>query len=285
MQELDDLSRPSIFEYEDYRVYLKDLYSFLKKQRMQFSFRYFSKRAGFTSPNFLKLVIENKRNLSSDSIARFSTALKLTASESEFFNRLVHFNQSQTEADKAHWSLQLLRCKGFQKIHPLRQAEYSYYANWYYVPIREMVGLKSFRDDPLWISQHFRPALTTDQVKTALHHLQDLNLISKDEKGLWTQTQKSITTGNEVHHNFVKQYHQQMIQKASDAIDFYPRELREISAVCIPVSKNKLEDIKKMIQDFRKELLAVAESDEDANSIYQLNIQCFPVALPTKDDI
>lgn len=268
---------PSIYEYEDYRIFLSDLYKFFKNQKASFSYRYFAQRAGFTSPNFLKLVIENKRNLSVDSIERFAYALKLNKSETEFFGYLVHFNQADTEKEKARWAKQLLRSKGFQKIHPLRQAEYSYYANWYYIPIREMIALKNFKDEPAWIASRFTPALTLNQVTDALDHLEQLQMIERNASGCWVQTRKSVSTGNEVHNSFVKQYHRDMIQKGAECIDSVARELREVSSVCIPISSEKRNEIKKMIQQFRREIMALAESDTDPESIYQLNIQWFPL--------
>ncbi len=78
-------ARPLIFEYSSYRDYLRDLYSYLKASRPYFSYRYFAAKAGFNSPNFLKLVIDGKRNLSSDSVKRFATALKLERDELAFF--------------------------------------------------------------------------------------------------------------------------------------------------------------------------------------------------------
>ena len=96
--------RPSLFEYENYRSFLKDYFTFSKQQLPQFSYRYFAQKAGFRSPNFLKLVMDGKRNLSSQSIEQFSKAFKLSSIESEFFSYLVHFNQSEDDAQKILWA-------------------------------------------------------------------------------------------------------------------------------------------------------------------------------------
>ena len=50
--------------------------SYLKATKPQFSYRYFSRVAGFSSPNFLKLVAEGQRNLSPKSIAKFAKKLR-----------------------------------------------------------------------------------------------------------------------------------------------------------------------------------------------------------------
>ena len=65
----------SLFEYMNYRDYLRDYYAEKKKQHAFYSFRLFAQKAGFASPNFFKLVIDGKRNMSKESVFRFSKAL------------------------------------------------------------------------------------------------------------------------------------------------------------------------------------------------------------------
>lgn len=280
-----EISRPTIFEYENYRSFLKDYVAYSKNKHPQFSYRYIAQKAGFTSPNFLKLVIDGKRNLSPKSLLQFAKAFKFSNSETEFFESLVHFNQSQEESQKAHWAQKILSCKGLQKIHPLRQAEYAYYANWYYIPLREMILLKNFKEDPQWLAQQFEPELTVQQVQLAIEDLLKIGMIARNDQGQLVQVQKSVSTGNEVSHNFVKQYHKDMIQKGADSIDNTPKTLREVSAVCIPISVASREEIKIKIQQFRKEILAIAENSDAAEEIYQLNIQWFPLLAVKKGSL
>jgi len=90
----NELNNISIFEYDDYRAYLRDLYEHLKKTGTHFSYRSFSSKAGFRSPNILKLVIDGKRNLSPQSVQKFARALNLKKDEAEFFRILVNLNQA-----------------------------------------------------------------------------------------------------------------------------------------------------------------------------------------------
>ena len=53
-----------IFEYDDYRIFLKDFFNAKKQEKPSFSQRYFAKKVGFNAHNFCTLVIEGKRNLS-----------------------------------------------------------------------------------------------------------------------------------------------------------------------------------------------------------------------------
>lgn len=279
METLKLAARPNIFEYGDYRKFLEDSYHYLKANHRQFSFRYFSKRAGFSSPNFLKLVIEGKRNLSDDSIPGFAQALKLAKSESEFFTHLVHFSQAKTPSARAESAQAMMRSKTYLKIHPLQQAEYAYYACWYYIPVRELVNTLEFEESAEWVSQRLRPRITNEEASKALRDLEALRLIVRGEDGRLRQAQRTVTTANEVSSTAIVRYHKDMLGLAADSIDNVPRDKREISAACVPVSKATAAKLKTMIQDFRQQLLAIAEEDQaPADTVYQINLQLFPLS-------
>lgn len=59
-----------VYGYLDYRAFLADLYT--AKKARGFSYRSFSRRAGLSSPNYLKLVIDGQRNLSAKMAERFA---------------------------------------------------------------------------------------------------------------------------------------------------------------------------------------------------------------------
>ena len=58
----------SVYEYFDYRRFLKDRFDDLKKKNPRFSIRLFNRLAGAKSTSFLKNVMEGKRNLADNGI-------------------------------------------------------------------------------------------------------------------------------------------------------------------------------------------------------------------------
>ena len=76
---------PNIFEYYDYRLFLRDLVEYERKRNPVFSNRYIVRRAGFKSPTALKHVIDGKRNLSLESANKFASALKIEGSKGIIF--------------------------------------------------------------------------------------------------------------------------------------------------------------------------------------------------------
>src|SRR5262249_17960372 len=131
--------RPNIFLYEDYRSFLKDLYRYLKETQRGFSHRFFSKKAGFTSPNMLQLVIDGKRNVTSKTVGKFIRGLKLNQQESEFFIALVDFNQAPSSEEKSRAFRGMAQCRKFREIHELTKEIFHFYSHWFHVVIREMI--------------------------------------------------------------------------------------------------------------------------------------------------
>ncbi|QQR81755.1 MAG: TIGR02147 family protein [Deltaproteobacteria bacterium] len=129
-------TRPHIFEYLNYRTFLRDLFQFKKDEKLGFSFRTFSRLAGLKSSNFLKLIIDGKRNLSADAIHKFAKAFKLTKEETQFFETLVHFDQAQSVEEKNFYYERVMRSKSYQDVRPLDASQYTYFSNWHFVALR-----------------------------------------------------------------------------------------------------------------------------------------------------
>jgi uncharacterized protein (TIGR02147 family) len=267
---------PNIFEYGNYREFLRDLYEHEKATHPKFSFRFFSKQAGFSSPNFLKLVIEGKRNLSAESIVRFAKALKLTQPQAAFFRSLVLFNQAATTEERGLWAQEILKSKVYRKLHPLHAAEYAYYSRWYNVAVRELMGLPSFREDPDWIARAFSPAIGVNEAREAIESLVELGLVRR-EGGKLERTEAILTTGDEVSSSAVAQFHREMLAKAADSIDRVAAPERDISALTVSVSAARAKEIKALLQRVRKEILAIADGDPAPDRVVQVCMQLFPL--------
>lgn len=109
-------NKPCIFDYLDYRLYLRDLYEFYKETTTYFSYRYFAGQAQLSSPSFLKLVMDGKRNLSQESTEKFIHAFRLDNDQAEFFRTLVSFNQSSSAHAKVRWYQDIQDQKNKKKL-------------------------------------------------------------------------------------------------------------------------------------------------------------------------
>ncbi len=276
-------TKPDILNYTDFRKYLRDLYDFLKETTPYFSYRYFSKMAGFSSPNFYKLVADNKRNISADAIERFTKALKLDVKEARYFRLLVLMNQAATPEERDYFMRQLLKTKGVRHAKPLSEAQYDYYSQWYHIPLRELVARSDFKNDPKWIADQFTPPLSEKEVREGLVTLKKLGLVSKTSDGQFVQSSNAVTTGDDVTNVAVANYHRQMIQMGSEALERFKASERDVSSLTMGMSKATAAKVRKMIREFRKEIIAVVGEDKEVEDIVQFNMQLFPLSQKKKE--
>ena len=105
----------NIFEYLDYREFLKAYYDYHKKNDSQFSHRVMCRKMGFTSPNFLKMVIDKERNIGRTSVQKIITGLELKKKEAEYFSYLVFFVKAKTRVEKNYFYGQSLLLNTFYR--------------------------------------------------------------------------------------------------------------------------------------------------------------------------
>lgn len=79
-----------IYEYTDYRLYLKEYMESKKSENKSFSYRNFTLRAGLTTSNYVQKVINNERSLGPKTTEQFIKGLGLKKKEAEYFRKLLN---------------------------------------------------------------------------------------------------------------------------------------------------------------------------------------------------
>lgn len=281
MQTAAVLSPFCIFSFDDYRSLLSALIQKRKDEGKIFSYRWFAKQAGYSSPNFLKLVIEGHRNISDESIEKIIRVFHMNKREGTYFRLLVNLSQAKSSELRQEIAEQLLRLKGFGKAHPLFEQQYRYYSEWYHVAIREMIASGNFNEDAEWIAQQLSPRISVKAVESALKVLEELQLIARDEQGQLQVCHKSISASHPIVKSSVVTFHKAMIQLGSESLDRYKTDEREISSITASFSEESLEKAKELVFELRQRLLHLSEQDQKANRVHQINFQIFPLTTPT----
>ncbi|MCU0673655.1 MAG: TIGR02147 family protein [Myxococcota bacterium] len=273
---------PDVFAYLDYRTYLRAHFAFARERGL--SHRGLARRAGIRSPSFLKSVMDGEKSLAMRTALRVAKACRLEGEAAEYFAHLVAFNQARDD-DTKRASYERLRTFGrWRRIHALDLARDEYFSCWYLPAIRELVSSESFVEDPRWIARQLRPRLKVAQVRKALRTLESLGLLQRDAEGKLRQTDAAVTSGLETGSLQLARFHRAMMQRASEAIDLFPREERDLGALTLCIDDEGLARLKKRVQEFRRELLL----DEPRlagrrNRVVQINVQVFPLSVAVED--
>lgn len=271
-------SKINVFDYLDYRHFLKAWYA-RAKEAHGFSLRKFSAKAGFTSPNFLKMVMDGDRNLTEESLEKFCKALDLNHQEEYFFTNLVFFNQARNHERKDYFYRRLLLSPKFLKLKPIEKDQYEYYSTWYHPVVRELIVTARPHDTFETIAKRVKPAITAQQVRRSVELLARLKFIEMDEKGRWCQTTSCVTTGPEAGDLTMVNYHRDVLDVAYDLISSTKPEQRDVSALTLGIAKGRLGEIKKKIQEFRQEILKMVAGDNQPDQVVLLTLQLLPVTV------
>lgn len=247
--------------------------------RSKLTFREFSVNAGFSSPHFLKLVIDGKRDLTPKSLPKVIQGLNLNEKQADHFINLVHFEQAIHHSERLRIIRKILSHAATRKEHQIESQQLQYYSKWYVVAIREMVELKKFRESPIWISKCLGKEVTPEQVRASIATLLKLNLLERSQDGQLKQTKRYLRPPDEVSNVFVTEFHKEMIRKGSNSIEEYSKDEREVSTVTCGVTPQGFDKIRALLKECRTEIgkIALAEKDQ-ANKVVQVNFQLFPLA-------
>lgn len=272
----------SIFEYWDYRKFLKAYYEDQKARNRAFSFQKMAWKAGFRSKSFFNEVMSGKKNLSSGSLFPIAKALGLEGEAFAYFEALVTFNQCRSVAEKEHWFRRLGAFQKRGKSRIVAREQFEFYSRWYHGTIRELVTWYDFGGDYGRLGRQVKPAIGAGQARASVRLLLKLGLIVPDGK-VYRQADPSITTGEEVLSAAVGSFHVQNLKLAAGSLDACPAKERDVSCIVAGLSDQGFAKIKSHIQDFRKKLVEMIREDGPAARVYHINFQLFPTSEGKSD--
>ena len=119
-------------------------------------------------------------------------------------------------------------------------------------------------------------------VVESMARLEKLELVARIH-GEWKLTGKNMATRAPVANQALREGHRQNIMKSLESLEKHSIEERDISGITMAISKSRLPQAKRLIQDFRRRMSAFLE-EGNKNAVYRLNIQLFPLTEKIKDD-
>ena len=269
-----------IVEYSDFRQYMLDYYE-ERKRRSVFSWREFSKIAGFTSSSYMKVVCDGKSKLSRIGVERTGAAMGLVGFEMEYFRAMVEFGQAATEEKKKAAYENMLAIAKVHKVRVLEGDLFEFYDSWQNPVVRELAPLMPGAT-PGEIAKKCYPEISAAEVQQSLNFLTKAGLLKKAGDSAFVQAETSITGTPDATRLALRGMHRQMSKLATPALDL-PVEQRNFSGVTMGVSRESYERIVKVLDECRRQIIAIAADDKDIDQVYRLNLQLFPLTKNVKE--
>lgn len=269
----------SIYEYADYRAYLKDWYAKARESDGRISYRRLAQDIGFKSPGHFSLIVNGKANLSLKVLDRFIRYLGLTKKEAEYFQALVLYNQAKALDEKKRYFDRMLSFKQF-RVRSIAATQYEFLDKWYYMAVREVLAIHAFKGDYAALAQMIEPAITTEEARKSIDTLKRLGLVTRDAQGRYQRVETVLAAGPEAPAVAVNAFLSQAMDLAKAALDRIPKEDRVLAATTVSVSKDTFEEIREETRNFRKRILEMAQRDPRPDRIYQFQFHVFPLSKP-----
>lgn len=274
------ISMKSILEYKDYRAYMQDYYDY-RKSHGAFSWREFCKLAGFSSPNFLKLVCMGQSSLSKIKIAPAAKAMGLVGYESEYFKQLVLFGNAETDSAKKEALIEMERIAREHKVRVVDADAFQYYESWKYPVIRELAPMMPGAR-PRDIAEECKEYVSAEEVRDILAFLVKAGFLKKDGEKVYSQTEQSVIGSPEALPIAIRAMHKEMGNMAVRAVDRYSASERFFTGMTIGVNETNYARIVAEIDACAKRIAAIANEGDNLDQVYGLNFQLFPFTNKTK---
>jgi len=271
------VQRPSIYTYFDYRLFMRDLQASIKAERPVFTLEHLAHKVGLKSKGHMSLILKGAKNIPAEKIPLYAAALELDGKEADFFSLMVHFNQAATHRDrKRHLDrmVALLRVTD-RKLVP---SQYALCETWYHPVVHELLRVNDIRDEWERLASLLRPAITAKEAQESVQLLQEIGLVSLDAQGFHKPTNVAITFGDGWRSVAVREFQKHTFDLAQNALENTAVEERDISSLTLSLGESTFREISERISLFRKEILALARSEKNAEQVFQLNFSLFPLS-------
>ena len=268
-----------IVEYSDFRKFMRDYYED-RKARSAFSWREFSKVAGFTSPSYMKVVCDGKSKLSRIGIERTGAAMGLAGFEMAYFRAMVQFGQAETDDKKKAAYEEMMAIAKVHKVRTLEGELFEYYDTWRNPVLRELAPIMP-NATPGEMAKMCYPDVSALEVQQSLGFLTKSGLLKKDG-GNFVQSEAGVTGSTDATRLALRGMHRMMSQLATPALEL-PKEERHFSGVTMGISRESYAKIENILEECRKKIIAVAAEEKNVEQVYRINLQLFPLTRNIKE--
>ena len=264
-----------ITEYQNYREYMRDFYEERKRSSL-FSWREFSKLAGFSSPNFMQLVCEGKSRLSKTGVGKVADAMGLAGADRDYFFAMERFGDARSDSMKLQAFNEMQKIAKENRLRVVDAEAFKYFESWVNPVLRELAPIMPGAK-PLELARQCIPVVSAAEVRHSLDFMCHAEFLKKIGEDTYVQTEKVVTGSSEAIPLALRSMNRQMSKFATEAIDEVPPEKRHITGVTFGISEETYQWLVQKLETLRQQVVAMAAKEKEYDKVYRLNLQLFPL--------
>ena len=268
----------SLFEYTDYRHYLRDYYKYKKTQKKSFSHRFFEERLRISNGYFSR-ILRGEKKITDALIVRFTQLLKLSKKEADYFENMVKFTQAQDSQSRSFYYKRMLE-RVRNKISPITREQYELFQEPHHAAVHALVHLLPIgpQSDLSRLGVLLTPAVTPAKLRSSLALLERLGLIAQGDAGVYTVVKNQLSTGNNPSDVTLRTFIHESLAIAQRMLSTVPEAQRSVALMTVSVSSSAYEKIVEVLANARAEINSIIAQDEGMDRIYQVGTYVVPIS-------
>lgn len=260
----------------DYRDILKAYYERRKREMPFYSYRMMGDRIGLDSSHLYR-VLRKKQHLPARALEAVKNLVGITGRAAEYFNLLYASNVSKDSAQKESLMERAIALRDVER-RALQTAELKVLENWWIPVVRAYLELNCGTDNLRQIASSLCPAISESQAGEAVETLKNAGLVKRLASGKLGLAETHLTVGGAEKAKAVRNFQKQALRLASDSLENVPVEERNVSTLTISVDQSAFDDLKDMLQEFRRLVQKRIDSVKNPDRVMQLSMAFYPVA-------
>lgn len=270
----------SIYDYTDYRDIIRDFYLEKKQNNSKYSYSVLGMAIGLDASHVF-CIVEKKRNLPVRCVPAVKKVLGLTGRASQYFDLLLAASRTKSEKTRAEILEKAILLRDIKR-HYLEAKEQKYLSDWWTPVIRALIEVNQGRVNAKEIADTLEPPIGEDKVQESIDLLKDLGFIQPLGNDRVRLSDAHITITGEERAQAIRQFQANVMQIGARSLNTIDPADRDISTLTMAVDQKGFEDIKSMIQEFRKEVQIRVDKCGKPTRVLQMNLALFPVAINKK---
>ena len=224
---------PNIFQYSDYQAFLRDWFA-QQKLAGGFNLPQLAEALCLRSKGYLHRVFNAAdRPISPELVARLANYLKLTRTETAYFEAMVSFCRAKNADDKAAYYARMHAVLGPRAGQVLIPDHYEYFRKWYMPVVREVACFRKWKNAFDKIGAAIEPPISAAQAKEAIELLLKIGLLQKHADGTFRQADAILSTGHDMSSPALLEFHSASLDLAQRSLRQHGAQAREIAAVTV----------------------------------------------------
>ncbi len=245
-----------------------------KKSPSGFSYEKFSQLAGLGSPNYMKMVIEGKRNLTVANIHQVAAGLHLSFDETQYFEAMTLLGQSKTPAEKSYFKRRLRALKRTKPASSFELKHAHLIAQWYFPAVVVVLDGCAISEAPTAIKQ--KTGLNDRQVAEVLSALRERKMLWEEGGSYKLGFSHFLIHDTKALSEANKQYLRDQLRLSGELLEKKYSKGPKFYAHTFTISKDSFSTYAEKIDSFI-EALTAETNEESPDEVTQLNIQFFKI--------